>query len=60
MAKAKKGTTRAGPAATSVYRQVNKYDKILRENMELILPGLNRGLFKTAGSPTIVDIIKFA
>lgn len=42
--KAKKATSRAGPAAESAHQQVGQYDKILRENMEFILPGLIKNL----------------
>ncbi|HEY8970631.1 MAG TPA: hypothetical protein VIM64_16105, partial [Puia sp.] len=37
-------TARAGPDSGSTSRQVNQYDKILRENMEAFLPGVIKNL----------------
>jgi hypothetical protein len=37
-------TVRAGPDTEPTSRQINQYDKILRENMEVVLPGLIKGI----------------
>jgi len=44
MKKGVSGGARAGPAITSTDRQVHQYDKILKENMEAILPGVMENL----------------
>jgi len=44
MTKVPPDKARAGPNTGSTGRQVNQYDKILRENMEAFLPGLIKNL----------------
>src|SRR5438445_11165733 len=44
MAEDTTSTSRAGPFSGSTGRQVNQYDKILRENMEAFLPGVIKNL----------------